>query len=230
MNNKFTDIFETTKKENITYQQDKNSNFFLEDMTLQQPIRISSQESSRRLNDYDFNLLKEDAYKDVTDDLFKLEYKIAKTEEEINNFDSQIQAAKDIGDTNLINELNYRRNLAIEDYDSLIAMYNNKSLSARLTDNLSNIFGKNLRKSFTNFKQKATETTDIIFSKLPGPFSAFVELKKSLSKLENINKSVDELMTRNVPFGENIDKYNQLSKYIIKANSIQSEISRFIKK
>ena len=40
-------------------------------------------EHPRRLNDYDYNILKEDAYKEVSDELFKLEYKISKIEEEL---------------------------------------------------------------------------------------------------------------------------------------------------
>ena len=60
-------------------------------------------------------------------------------------------------------------------------------------------------------------------SKLPKQLSTVIELKKSLSKLKNINRSVDELMSLNAPYGEKSDKYEQLSKYIIKANSIQSK-------
>lgn len=40
-------------------------------------------EPVRRLNDYDYNILREDAYKDVSDELFKLEYKISRLEEEL---------------------------------------------------------------------------------------------------------------------------------------------------
>ena len=76
----------------------------------------------------------------------------------------------------------------------------------------------------------ALNNSEKIVEKLPAPFSKIFELKKSLTKLENINKSVDELMRLNIPYGENINKYEQLSRYIIKANSIQSEISNYIKK
>jgi peptide subunit release factor 1 (eRF1) len=64
---------------------------------------------------------------------------------------------------------------------------------------------------------------------MPRQLSSIFELKKTLAKLENLNRSVDELMSLNIPYGENINKYEQLSKYIIKANSIQAEISRYIK-
>ena len=64
---------------------------------------------------------------------------------------------------------------------------------------------------------------------MPKKFASAVELKKSLSRLESINKNVDELISMNIPYGENIDKYEQLSKYIIRANSIQNNISKMIK-
>jgi hypothetical protein len=66
------DIFETTTENRIA---GTNDNFFLFDDSSNITIpKASLRESTRRLNDYDFNLLKEDAYKDVSDDLFKLEY------------------------------------------------------------------------------------------------------------------------------------------------------------
>ena len=64
---------------------------------------------------------------------------------------------------------------------------------------------------------------------LPQKFSTSMELKKSLLKLDNINKSVDELMTLQTPYGEAQDKYEQLSKYIVKANNIQAEISKHLR-
>ena len=57
----------------------------------------SSSETARRLNDYDFNLLKEDAYKDVSDDIFKLEYKISRMEEDLKSTDAQLVSAQEIG-------------------------------------------------------------------------------------------------------------------------------------
>lgn len=220
-----TDIFEGANKS--LFQQDNN--FFLSegDFAVQPQKNVS--EKARRLNDYDFNLLKEDAYKDVTDDLFKLEYKISKVEKELNSFDLQIQSAREIGDYNLIEDLNSRKNLLQEDYEALVAMYNEKSLSARISDKLLNLFGSKLRNEVSNFQKKVSSVSEVILSRMPKQFASVVELKKSLSKLENLNKSVDELISMNIPYGENINKYEQLSKYIIKANSIQSEITRYMK-
>ena len=65
---------------------------------------------------------------------------------------------------------------------------------------------------------------------MPQKVSSMLKIKKSLSMLEGINKSVDKLVTMTVPYGENINKYRELSKYIIKANEIQAEISKHIGK
>ena len=226
MNRNEKDTFEGLKQ-NIF----PNDNFFLlEESPTINHSKQGISEPARRLNDYDFNLLKEDAYKDVSDDLFKLEYKISRTEEEIKTLNNQIQSAREIGDYNLIEELNYRKNLLLEDYEALVAIYNEKSLSARISDKILSFFGNKLKNDIKNFQQKMSGVSEIIISKMPKQFSSIIELKKSLNKLENLNKTVDELVSLNIPYGENINKYEQLSKYIIKANSIQAEISKYIKK
>ena len=229
-----TDIFEVSKEQQyISSKPDliqDSSNFFLSnDVPNLKLSKRAGVESSRRLNDYDFNLLKEDAYKDVTDDVFKLEYKISRTEDEIKNLNLQIQAAMDIKDYNFVNELVERKKVLEEDLEALIALYNDKSLSARLTDGITNLFGSKFKNKFEGMKDKLSSFTEAVMLKLPGQFSSIVELKRSLNKLEVINKSVDELMAMNLPYGENINKYDQLSKFIIKANSIQSEINHYIR-
>lgn len=221
MNKNNGDIFEVSGKSSFT---ENESNFFLTE-NIAKPSYQEITEPARRLNDYDFNLLKEDAYKDVTDDLFKLEYKISKTEEDIESLELQIQAAKDIQNYELAGELSGRQIIMKEDYEALVALYKEKSISARLT----NVFGDKLKTKIIDLQQNISNFSEKLISKLPKRFSSVLELKKSLHKLENINRSVDDLISMNIPYGENIDKYDQLSKYIIKANSIQNEISKFIK-
>ena len=50
------------------------------------------------LNDYDGNILQESSYKEVQDDVFKLEYKISKIETELKEINIQIQSANEIYD------------------------------------------------------------------------------------------------------------------------------------
>lgn len=228
MQNNNSDRFDGIPKDFV---QKNNDNFFLmEEKPSFQLFERKPIESSRRLNDYDFNLLQEDAYKDVSDDLFKLEYKISKLETEILNLESQIQTAFDIHDDLLIDELINRKAVLEEEYESLIVMYNDKSLSAKISGSLSNIFGERIKSVMQNLKESMSYFSESILEKLPKKFSSVVELKRSLTKLENINKSVDELVNLNIPYGENINKYEQLSKYIIKANNIQNELAEYIKK
>ena len=106
-------------------------------------------------------------------------------------------------------------------------MYNNKSLSAKISNKiLSTVTGK-IKNKFKTPK-KLLDFSKLI-DKLPKRISSLFKLKDSLSKLETLNKNVDELMSMNIPYGENFNKYEQLSKYIIKANSIQASISKQIK-
>lgn len=224
-----TDSFEISKK-NPFNEENKNDNFFLLDETPTVQYPKFQSEPLRRLNDYDFNLLKEDAYKDVSDDLFKLEYKISKMEESLKSVEAQIQAARDIHDYDLIDELVVRMISIKQEYDELIEIYNEKSISTRISGGIMNLFGENFKNKINLFKSQFDGISEKIIAKMPKQVSSILELKKTLNKLENINRSVNELMTMNMPYGENYNKYDQLSKYIIKANSIQGEISRYIKR
>lgn len=186
-------------------------------------------EPLRRLNDYDSNILKEDAYKDISDEAFKLEYKISKLEAQIKDIDNQIQAARDIRDFELLETLFSRKKVFQEDLQSLLEIYNDTSLSAKISGGITGILPKKLKDHFSIIKKTTDIIAERLLSMMPQKFSTSMELKKSLLKLENINKSVDELMTLQTPYGEAQDKYEQLSKYIVKANNIQAEISKHLR-
>jgi len=226
MKNNKSDTFEGIKKINLA-----ENNFFLANSVtdLNASFKFNS-ETSKRLNGYDSNLLEEDAYKDLSDEIFKLEYKITRIEEELKSYEMQIQAAKDISDCNLLNELINRKSMLERDYKTLLKNYNDRSFSAKITDNFLKMFGKKEKTRINYLKNLILKFSKTLVSIMPKQFSSLLELKKSLSKLENLNKSVDDLISMNIPYGENYNKYDQLSKYIIKANSIQADISRNMKK
>lgn len=204
---------------NTGYNQEKKDNFFLD--TNEDIIMYGSKEPAKRLNDYDFNILKDNAYKDIDDKALKLEYKINKTEENINLIEKQIQAAKDIRDFNLAEELFEKKRQLSEELAALKNEYKSISLSAKVS----------AAPFFTNLnimKQKIVDYYELFVSKLPGKMASFSEIRNSLRKLENINKNVDELISMQIPYGEAAEKYEQLTKYITKANFIQSEISKHL--
>lgn len=228
--NKDTDKFEISKKNPFLTKKNNKNFFIIQDSTNESSNSISiSSESYRRLNDYDSNILQADAYKNVSDDVFKLEYKISVLEEELKSIDVQIQVARDISDYDTIEALIDKKNNIQTTYNSLIAIYNEKSLSARITESISSIFGLGIKPSINTFRQKFSDITDKFLLKLPKPFAMSVELKKSLNKLENINKSVDNLIAYNSEQSNGFNKYEQLTRYIVKANSIQNNIKKFIK-
>ncbi len=189
----------------------------------------SIKEPMRRLNDYDYNLLREDAYKDVSDELLKLEYKISKIEDEYQSIDDQIQSARDISDYDTIEHLMSRKRLLKEDLEILSQIYNEKSISTKISGGIFNILSPKLREKVEKFNSQMRVFRDILISKLPGKIASVQEIKQSLNKLENINKSVDELMTLQTPYGESVDKYEQLSRYITRANAIQAKIARTLR-
>ena len=216
------DIFENNGNNFLNNDDD---NFFLK----QEKSYDYVQEPARRLNDYDFNLLKEEAYKDVSDELFKLEYRISKLENEYQSIDNQIQSARDISDYDTVEYLMNRKKQIYEDLVLLAQIYNEKSLSSKISGGIFNILSPKIRNSLSKFNNTFKAAMDSFLSGLSGKFASVQEIKQSLSKLENINRSVDELMTLQTPYGEAVDKYEQLSKYITRANAIQAKIARTLK-
>ena len=200
-----------------------NDNFFLQ--TDGGHVHISQSEPIRHLNDYDSNILQEEAYREVSDEVLKLEYKISRAENEIQDLEKQIVLAKEIHDDFLAESLIAKKQQWMQDLNDLTKEYKNLSISAKISGG----FTSKIKNKIENSKKMFGFLGETIISKIPGKISSILEIRNSLTKLENINKSVDELMAVQYPYGEAGDKYEQLSKYIARANSIQAEISRFLK-
>lgn len=231
MQEKNLDTFELSKKTNRNSQSSNNfENFFLNENKITNTINITNINQSKRLNDYDLNLLQEDAYKDVNDDIFKLEYKIHKLEEELKNINSQLQVAIDINDYIKIKELASRKDFLETNYKELTTEYNKKSFSAKISNRLSNIIDNRIKSKIKIFNKLNSNFIEKITEFLPKKYMSLFELKKSLNRLENINKNVDELITLNNSYSNDNNKYDRLSKYIIKANSIQIQINNSLRK
>ena len=202
----------------------KESNFF----KIQDSYAIQSNlqaEPTRHLNDYDSNILQQDAYKGVSDDIFKLEYKIAKLEDDLKEINKQIQMAEEIYDYYQSDKLLSRKQQLINDLAEYNELYKEASLSAKISSD----FSSKIKDKFLSIEKVIGDFIVYILSKLPGKLSSVFEIKNSLNKLESINKSVDELINSSYPYGEAAERYERLSKYIVKANSIQSELSKFMK-
>ena len=210
--NKSQQPYQNVKFDNFFNNKDNISNFSTDSSVVQ-----------RHINDYDSNLLREDAYKEINDEVLKLEYKISKIESEISLINEQISTARDMQEFNRIITLESdKKNLENILQDCLVK-YKQVSISAKLSDGI----GRKIKPSFSITSYIINFLKGTVIAKIPF-FASICELKQSLSKLENINKNVNELMKMQIPYGE-YDKYDQISKYIVHANSIQSEISKMLK-
>lgn len=220
------DTFISTNKANTNisdFSEDENNFFVQAEHSPQKGYSYS--ESLKHLNDFDSNILGEDAYKDVNDEIFKLEYKISKIEEELSEINKQIQTSNEIYDYYSVEKLSARKSQLEKDLKILTNIYNEASISAKITGSLTS----KIRSGFLNARNYLNSVGNSIVSKIPGKLSSFMEIRNSLNKLENINKSVNELMNCRYPYGEAEYRYEQLSRYIARANSIQSDIYKFIK-
>ena len=191
-----TDIFESTSSNIFNKSTESNSNFFVsEDNSAITFPSIPVSDRQRRLNDYDFNLLREDAYKDISDDLFKLEYKISKVESEIKFLETQIQAACDINDNDLVFELSERKKLAEEDYESLVVFADGSWKNEKAYYNAST--------SKLKYYGEETYTTEEVQA-----INAEVSLKISMSSKAIKNNYFNYLENK-------IDKYEEQKEEII---------------
>lgn len=214
-------------EDNNLFTSNPKNNFFLEqDSSFTQD---TLQERTRRLNDYDCNLLKEEAYKDVSDELFKLEYKLSKLEDEYETLSTQIQAARDISDYDTVEYLMCRKQKIKDEIYVITKMYNAKSLSTKISGGVYSVLSFGLINYNERVKIFFKSIKEILLAILPRKISYIQGVKQSLLRLENINKSVDELMTLQTPYGESGDKYEQLSRYITRANAIQSKIAKTLR-
>ena len=121
MEEKNKDTFEISQNKSLRERENLFfNNFFMNEKTTNIFIKNYHNTNSRSINDYDLNLLQEDAYKDVSDEVFKLEYKIHKIEQELKEICSQLQAAIDINDYDLIKKLSLRKSFLEDNYKKRI--------------------------------------------------------------------------------------------------------------
>ncbi|MCQ2743459.1 MAG: hypothetical protein MJ230_01505 [bacterium] len=226
MNEKNSDIFQSSSNQAST---EKNNNFFLSNGT--NSISVDKHfVNTQHLNDYDYNIMQKGAYKDIPDNALKIEYQISETEKNITDIETQIDLAREMADYDKYQELQGKLIILKENYKNLLSSYNEQALSAKISTSVFNVYDKIIGSNFLKLKNLSGNIYEKLLALLPDKFGSIVKIKKSLSALENINKSVDNLVSMDIPYGESIDKYKKLSKYIIKANSIQSDISKYIKR
>lgn len=176
-----------------------------------------------RINDFDSNILENNAYQLMSDDLFKLEHKISILEEALSKVNNEIETLENFGYGIQVNNLKDRRQKMTQELADLTKKYSDLGLSAKLSGQITSAVHFTSKKTnvFTKIKRYFSVK---ILARLSKKFQYNQAMTEALNNLSNINTSVDELINMHVPFGENITRYEKLTAYLNKANVIHSQI------
>lgn len=181
-----------------------------------------------RLNALDSTLLESEAYQNIDDEVFKTEYKINKLELAIKSIDKEIENAKSINDFQKADVLTMRKHSLQNELKTLYASYGESDVTTKLSGGLTSMLNakptvlSNVVDACTSFLSKK------ILPKISKSFNSGQNIKAALSKLETLNKNVDELVTMQTPYGEADERYDRLTNYLNRANVIHFQISKTI--
>ena len=191
---------------------------------------FGTDETETRLNDYDSNLLSEDAYKKLDDEVFKLEYKINRLEKKLNLITSQLKGTNALGDEKKFQHLMLKKQQYEYELQRLYQMYREQSLPTNMAERIIQFVLAIPIKSTEILKRLILNIKQSSIIKNLSKFYNKTNFQDTLLMLESINKNVDELVSMRAPYGEPTEKYDQLLGYLNKANHIQSQISQITKK
>ena len=209
-----------------------SENHLNENFLIKQNKSIPDETSSlfrKRLNAYDSALFEETSVQKIDDPSLKLETKIEKVEEMISVLAEKLVVSEAVQDTMLTKEIFIQKLMLEKKLEKLQKEYKEKGFETKLTQGLINVFGmpenieNNLKKKVQNFVKNSGITKPF------RPVRNFFKIKETLNRLDKINKSVDELITMNVPYGEGDQRYKALANHIARANYLQNKIEKDFK-
>lgn len=178
-----------------------------------------------KIDNYDSAILEDRAYLNMEDTSLKLEYQISILEDNISVLDEEIKGAKLIDDEEKIKILSRKKLRMERQLKILMFKYTNIDFTSKVIALISLIFKKRKKQNNTIGDYMLKH----FWSKVSKKMKTIYELKIALEKLGNINRSVDELISMQAPVKGARDRYEKLTSYITKANTIHSEISNNIK-
>ena len=194
------------------------------------PVRNDNSVLQKRLNDYDSSLFEETSVQKIEDPGLKLETKIEKTEEMISVLEEKLVVAESVQDTMLTKKIFIQKLMLEKELEKLQNEYKEKGFDAKIAQGLVNVFGVpgNIKKDLKTKVQNFVKNSGI--TKPFQPVKNFFKIKDTLSRLDKINKSVDELISMDIPFGEGEERYQALANHIVRANYLQKKIEKEFKK
>ena len=185
---------------------------------------ISTQ--SGRINDYDSTILENNAYQEISNEMFKVEHKIELLEQSLLKINSEIDALQSLGYAIQISNLEERKQKIEQELAELNKKYSELGFSAKISGQIASVVNFTSNKKTSTFSKIKKFVSKKILAKISKKFNYSQNMKEALDKLSNINSSVDELINMKIPYGETINRYDRLTAYLNKANVIHSQISR----
>lgn len=207
---------------------DAQSNFFAAPDNVQNPVKQKNQ-SPHRLNDYDSNILENTAYQKISDDMLKIEHRIGLLEDTLSKITAEIEALQSFGDSIQINSLINKKQLIEEEIEELDKKYSQLGLSAKISGQIASVISFSSKNKNGIFSRIKFFISKKILAKIFKKLSYRENVKDALMKLISINANVDDLIKMHTPYGETFNRYEKLTVYINKANSIHAQISKNLK-
>lgn len=181
--------------------------------------------NSKRLNDYDLNILNDNSFKDLDDKSLKMEVLIAQKEEALENINNKIKGLEILGKLLDVMELKIQAKKLENEITDLKSEYAKQNISNKLNTKISKS-----KRQISPLKLMARFFTRHIFSKISKKFKSIADLGDSLDTLISINDNVDELIAMKVPYGETKANYEKLTTYLYRATKIHSQINKKMQK
>lgn len=204
-----------------------DENFFINAAKIITPQK--NQANSNRLNDYDSNILENNAYQELDDVMLKLEHKIEILESSLSKINKQIAALESFDESIQVNQLIIRKKAIEEELIEFNKKYSELGLSAKISGQIASVVKFTSKKRVTTFSLTKDFLAKKVLAKISKKFNYSQNMKEALEKLSNINTNVDELITMQTPYGETINRYEKLTAYLNRANVIHSQISKCLK-
>jgi chaperonin cofactor prefoldin len=202
-----------------------DGNFFVENSN-PEVTEQREQTVGLRINDYDSSILENNAYQLLSDDMFKTEHKIGILENTLTRINSEITALQSLGAAIQISELIERKEKIERELAELNKIYSELGISTMISGQIASAVSFTAKKRRTFLSKARTFISRKILAKISPRICLNQSMRDALENLCNINLGVNELIKMQIPYGETSKRYEKLTAYLNKANTIHSQIAR----
>ena len=182
--------------------------------------------NSKRLNAYDTQLLEETAAP-IQPELLNPKEKLRSLEEKLQQIDEKISFATMTENHSLVQDLQHERYKLvhqIEQVKNIPQKYESNTLYSKIVSFFVQIL-KGVKRKKRSFKKIYQSH---FLTKILRPLMRSQQLREVITTLNTLNQNVNELSQLRIPYGEHEARYEELTKYITQATSIQALIKKDI--